>query len=124
MTHMTRRSFLRSSAFAVVALRMPMRQTPPASAGPPDPMLIEDLVAAYRILAQQGVVDGYGHVSARHNRNPNRFIMARSLAPELVTAADLLEFDLDRNRVDAKGRPMDSEGLTRAEIVTERNVWD
>src|SRR5437773_10092839 len=51
MTHMTRRSFLRSSAFAVAALRMPMRQTPPASAGPPDPMLIEDLVAAYRILA-------------------------------------------------------------------------
>ncbi len=120
MTHMTRRSFLTSSVFAVVALRMPMRQTPPASAGPPDPMLIEDLVAAYRILAQQGVVDGYGHVSARHNRNPNRFIMSRSLAPELVTAADLLEFDLDGVPIDAKGRALYSERFIHAEVYRVR----
>ena len=120
MTDITRRNFLMSSAFAFVALRMSIQQTPPASAGPADPMLIEDLVAAYRILAQQGVVDGYGHVSARHNRNPNRFIMSRSLAPELVTAADLLEFDLDGNPVDAKGRALYSERFIHAEIFRVR----
>jgi len=56
----------------------------PASAGPPDPALVEDLVAANRILADQGVVDGYGHVSVRHNSASDRYLMSRSIAPELV----------------------------------------
>jgi ribulose-5-phosphate 4-epimerase/fuculose-1-phosphate aldolase len=55
--------------------------------------LAEDLVAASRILAQHGVLDAYGHVSARSDRNPERFVMSRSLAPALVTAADLMELD-------------------------------
>ena len=42
--------------------------------------VIEDLVAANRILAAQGILPGYGHVSARHPENPNRyFCHARSL---------------------------------------------
>jgi ribulose-5-phosphate 4-epimerase/fuculose-1-phosphate aldolase len=57
--------------------------------------LVEDLVAASRILAQHGVLDAYGHVSARSDRKPGRFIMSRSLAPALVTAADLMELDPD-----------------------------
>jgi ribulose-5-phosphate 4-epimerase/fuculose-1-phosphate aldolase len=57
--------------------------------------LVEDLVAASRILAQHEVLDAYGHVSARSDRNPARFIMSRSLAPALVTAADLMELDAD-----------------------------
>jgi HCOMODA/2-hydroxy-3-carboxy-muconic semialdehyde decarboxylase len=85
-----------------------------------DPALIEDVVAAYRILAQQGVLDGFGHVSARLNRSPDRFIMSRSLAPELVTATDLLEFDLDGNAVDAKGRSLYSERFIHAEIYRAR----
>ena len=83
-------------------------------------MLIDDLVAAYRILAQQGILDGFGHVSARHNRAANRFIMSRSLAPELVTANDLIEFDLDANPVDAKGRSLYSERFIHAEIYRAR----
>jgi ribulose-5-phosphate 4-epimerase/fuculose-1-phosphate aldolase len=97
-----------------------LAQQTPTSAGPPDPALLEDLVAAYRILAQQGVLDGFGHVSVRHNRSPNRFIMSRSLAPELVTAADLIEFDLDGNPVDAKGRALYSERFIHAEIYRAR----
>ena len=54
-----------------------------------------DLVAAYRILAAHGVIDAYGHVSLRSPRNPQRYYVARSLAPELVTEADLVEYDLD-----------------------------
>ena len=57
--------------------------------------LVEDLVAASRILAKQGVLDGYGHVSARSNQRPGHFIMSRSRAPALVTAADLIEWGAD-----------------------------
>ena len=46
--------------------------------------LIQDLVIANRILAREDVVDAYGHVSVRHPDNPHRFLIARSLAPELV----------------------------------------
>src|SRR5215475_723897 len=115
----SRRSFLAGSV--LFGLR-PLRQVqqPPVSVGTPDPALIENLVAAYRILAQQGVLDGFGHFSARHNRAANRFIMARSLAPELVTAADLIEFDLDGNAVDAKGRAVYSERFIHGEIYRAR----
>src|SRR5271169_721490 len=57
-----------------------------------DPALIEDLVAANRILYDQAVVDGFGHVSVRHDKNPEHFLLARSMAPGLVTAADIMEF--------------------------------
>src|SRR5712671_2609894 len=120
MRQVTRRHFLASSAFAFAAAGVSAQQ-PAASAGAADPVLIEDLVAAYHILAQQGVLDGFGHVSARHNRNPERFIMSRSLAPELVTAADLIEFDLDGNAVDAKGRALYSERFIHAEIYRARS---
>jgi ribulose-5-phosphate 4-epimerase/fuculose-1-phosphate aldolase len=119
-TNITRRSFLAGSVLLGVNAVFAAQQ-PPASAGPADPKLIEDLVAAYRILAQQGVLDGFGHVSTRHNRAQNRFIMSRSLAPELVTAADLIEFDLDGNAVDAKGRALYSERFIHAEIYRARS---
>jgi ribulose-5-phosphate 4-epimerase/fuculose-1-phosphate aldolase len=63
--------------------------------GPAAAALIEDLVAANRILAHHGVLDGFGHVSARHPERPDRFLLACSRAPELVSAADIMEFDLD-----------------------------
>ncbi|MGZ6124538.1 MAG: hypothetical protein ACXWLR_06235, partial [Myxococcales bacterium] len=46
---------------------------------------IDELVAANRILADQGVLDGYGHVSVRDPEHPDRFLLSRSLAPEMVT---------------------------------------
>jgi len=62
-----------------------------------DPALIDDLVDANHILYDQGVVDGFGHVSARHPENPDCFLIARSMAPALVTAADIVELNLDGN---------------------------
>ena len=59
----------------------------------------EDLVLAYRILADHKVVDAYGHVSLRTAKNPKRYLLARAMAPKLVTADDILEFDLDSNPV-------------------------
>ena len=61
--------------------------------------LKEKLVNAARILDREGVTDGFGHVSARHPENPDRFLIARSMAPALVTAADIVELDLDGNAV-------------------------
>jgi ribulose-5-phosphate 4-epimerase/fuculose-1-phosphate aldolase len=61
------------------------------------PELIEDLVMANRILFQQGVVDGFGHVSARHDKHPDRFLISRSMAPALVNACDIMAFDFDGN---------------------------
>jgi ribulose-5-phosphate 4-epimerase/fuculose-1-phosphate aldolase len=69
-----------------------------------DPTAIEDLVLANRILANEKVLDGFGHVSIRDPRNPNRYLMSRSIAPATVTADDIMEYDLDSKPVDAKGR--------------------
>ena len=57
--------------------------------------LIADLAAASRILATQGVVDGFGHVSMRHPDTSERYLMSRSMAPALVTPDDIIEYDLD-----------------------------
>jgi ribulose-5-phosphate 4-epimerase/fuculose-1-phosphate aldolase len=80
---------------------MPARK--PALAANPD--LLMDLVAANRILAMEGVVDAYGHVSVRSERNPAHFYMSRSLAPPLVTVADIMEHGPDSEPVgdDRKG---------------------
>ena len=60
----------------------------------PSAQLIADLVDANRILADQGIVEAFGHVSARHDAQPDRFLMARNLAPGLVTEADILEYEV------------------------------
>ena len=106
MIEVTRRGFVAGAVAALGAGLAAARPgaAQPASAGPPAAQLIEDLVAANRILVDQGVLDGYGHVSARHDRDPGRFLMSRSIAPELVTAADVLEYDLDSEPVAAGGR--------------------
>ena len=61
----------------------------PASAG-----LIDDLVDANHILHDQGIVDAFGHVSVRHDRDAGRFLLARNMAPSRVAAADILEYDV------------------------------
>jgi HCOMODA/2-hydroxy-3-carboxy-muconic semialdehyde decarboxylase len=66
--------------------------------------LFEDLALANHILVNQGVLDGFGHISARHPHKPDRFFIARSMAPALVEAADIVEVDLDGHVHDAQGR--------------------
>src|SRR4051812_28549878 len=63
------------------------------------PELLRDLVLANRILAHEGVMDAFGHVSVRHPDDPGRFIISRSLGPELVTEADLQLFALNGEQV-------------------------
>jgi len=81
---------------------------------------LQDLVAAYRILAAHGVIDAYGHVSLRSPRNPERYYLARSVAPELVKEEDLIQYDLDSNPVDADGRESVLERFIHGEIYRAR----
>jgi len=86
-----------------------------------DPAILDDVASASRILADLGVVDGFGHVSVRHPTNPNHFLMSRSLAPALVTPDDIMEFDLDGNPVDARGRAVFLERFIHGEIYKTRS---
>ena len=68
-------------------------------------VVLNELVIANRILANEGIVDAYGHITARHPAKPDRFFMARMLAPELVERADIIEFDLNGVAVDDNRGP-------------------
>ena len=82
--------------------------------------VMADLVLANRILFDQGVVDGFGHVSARNPKDPNRYFLSRSLAPALVTEADILEFTLDSEPTDQRGRALYTERFIHGEIYKRR----
>jgi HCOMODA/2-hydroxy-3-carboxy-muconic semialdehyde decarboxylase len=120
---MSGRLLTAATALATVLLVAPSAaraQAQPTSAGPVEAAVIEDLVAANRILADQGVLDGFGHVSIRHPGNSARLLMSRSLAPALTTAVDIVEYDLDCTPVDARGRQSFLERFIHCEIYKAR----
>src|SRR5258706_1609018 len=92
-------------------------QSPPASV---PKTLIEDLVLANHILDNEGVLDGYGHVSVRSPNNPNHYFLARAGAPALVTLADITEYDLDSNAVSSSAVTGYIERFIHGEIYKRR----
>lgn len=70
------------------------------------PALIRQLVAGNRILANEGIVDAWGHISVRNPDNPNTYFLSRSRSPELVELDDIMEFNLDNTPVKDDGRPI------------------
>jgi len=84
------------------------------------PQLLGDLVSANHILYDQGVLDAFGHVSARHDKDPERFLLARNMAPGLVTADDIIEYDLDATPLTAAGRGTYLERFIHGEIYRAR----
>jgi len=116
----SRRRFLLACSALGASMAAGRLAAAPASAGPADPALVADLVAANHILAMQEVVDGYGHVSVRHDRNPERFLISRSLAPESVTAEDIVELDLDGNPVEGNTRKLYLERFIHGAIYQAR----
>jgi HCOMODA/2-hydroxy-3-carboxy-muconic semialdehyde decarboxylase len=90
------------------------------SGGPVERGVLEDVAAASRILVDQGVFDAAGHVSMRHPGHSERFLMSRSLAPEMVSADDIMEFDLDCEAVDPRGRKGFIERYLHGEIFRRR----
>ncbi|NBX54159.1 MAG: class II aldolase/adducin family protein [Betaproteobacteria bacterium] len=85
-----------------------------------DPALIDDLVVANHILVNQGVLDGFGHISVRDPAHLQRFFIARSMAPALVQADDILVCDLDSNVIDERGRKTYLERFIHGEIYKLR----
>jgi ribulose-5-phosphate 4-epimerase/fuculose-1-phosphate aldolase len=79
-----------------------------------------ELVDANHILFDQGVVDGFGHVSMRHPVRSDHFLLARSMAPALVTAKDVLEFDPGGTPVAADGPAVYLERFIHSEIYRTR----
>jgi HCOMODA/2-hydroxy-3-carboxy-muconic semialdehyde decarboxylase len=105
---------------ALFVLPQSHAQTPAAPPSADDAAVTEDIVIGSRVLAEFGVLDGFGHVSARDPNNPNHFLMSRSLAPALVTADDIMAFDLDGNAVDPRGRSVFLERFIHSEIYKAR----
>ncbi len=81
---------------------------------------LRDLVAANRILAHENVLDAYGHASIRHPQRADRFFLSQSRSPELVTLDDLMEFDLECNPIDQRGRSMYGERPIHGAIYRAR----
>jgi ribulose-5-phosphate 4-epimerase/fuculose-1-phosphate aldolase len=81
---------------------------------------MRDLVIGNRILSHQNVVDAYGHISIRHPSNPEHFLLSRSLAPELVTEADIMEFTLDGKVVGDDRRPPYTERFIHGALYEAR----
>ena len=79
-----------------------------------------NLAAASRILVDQHVFDAAGHVSARHPEDPNRFLMSRSLAPESVTADDIIELTVDGESLDPRGRAPFIERFLHSSVYKRR----
>lgn len=118
-----RRSFLAACAACVMVPLLrdgTLSAQQAATSVPPDPQTVDDLVAANRILAQEGVVDAMGQVSVRHPRRPDRFLLARAIAPALVTTGDIMEYDLEARPIDARGRTSYQERFIHSEIYRAR----
>ena len=81
---------------------------------------MRELVIANRILAKEGVLDAYGHVTIRHPDDPKKFLMSRSRSPELVTLSDIITFNLDCTPIDDLGRPMYAERPIHGAIYEAR----
>jgi HCOMODA/2-hydroxy-3-carboxy-muconic semialdehyde decarboxylase len=105
------------AALTAFCLSLPSRAE---DAQPIDPAVLDDLAAASRILADQGVVDAFGHVTVRHPTNPEHFLMTRSLAPALASPADIVELDLDGNDVNRTGKTLFLERFIHAEVYRAR----
>ena len=82
--------------------------------------LILDLVIASRTLAEHGVIDAYGHASARSDTNPQRYLMSRNVAPELIVEEDILEYDLESRPVVATDQGLYLERFIHGEIYKAR----
>ena len=81
---------------------------------------VRDLVVANRILANEGILDAFGHVSARHPVNAARYLISRSLAPSLVQGEDIMVLDLDSNPVGESSATLYLERFIHGEIYRRR----
>lgn len=109
------------SAIAIIAVVLAFSVSAgQGPAGKENAERLADLVVANHIIADQGIVDGFGHISVRSATNPARYFISRSRAPAMVTAEDIMEYDLEDNPIDAQGRTSYSERFIHSEIYKVR----
>ena len=120
----SRRGLIGLAGAAGLAASVPGRLLAQAAVSPDprDPLTValDDLIAANRILANEGVIDAFGHVSCRHPLRPSHFLMSRARAPALVERPDIMEFDGEGKAVDAAGRRPYAERFIHAAIYEAR----
>jgi ribulose-5-phosphate 4-epimerase/fuculose-1-phosphate aldolase len=93
----------------------------PSSPGDSEFQRMADLVTAYRILVNEGNLDGFGHVSVRSTKDSNIFLMPRAMPPSLVSEEDILELRIsDGQAIDPKGRRVNGERYIHSEIYKAR----
>lgn len=112
--------FCAAAGLAVSTSRRLLAQTVAADSRDPLTIAFDDLIAANRILASEGVIDAFGHVSCRHPLRPAHFLMSRARAPALVEIADIIEFDGEGNSIDAAGRRPYAERFIHSAIYEAR----
>ena len=119
---MSLRACLHTGIALVIAasLSLPVARAQPAALGPDEQQRIDDLVIANHILAHENILDAWGHVSIRSAKNPNHFYLSRSLAPALVRAEDIMEYDENSTPTDARGRALYLERFIHGEIYRAR----
>ena len=81
---------------------------------------LDELVTANRILAREGVVDSFGHVSIRHPERPERYQLSRARAPECIDIDDLMEFASDGTPIDPRGRKPYAERFIHGAVYDAR----
>ena len=114
---MKMRAYFLGCAMLIVLASFSIAQNTPA--GAPKPPQIEELVVANHILSTEGVLDAYGHVSIRDERNPNQYLLARAIAAGSVTASDIITYDVDSNPI-GDTRPSFSERFIHGQIYKAR----
>jgi len=107
-----------AAAAAVAVTPRAAAQEARTGAGGASLQLVDDLVVGNRILAHEAILDGLGHISVRHR--PDRFLLSRDIAPALVTAADLVEYDLEGNATDKQAPRGYQERFIHAAIYKAR----
>lgn len=115
-------AFVVATASVFVGARPVCAQSTPTSQDPTaaKQQVIKDLVDAYHILFREGIVDAFGHVTARDPTNPSHYLMARSVQPPFVSAADIVELDIDSKPVDPNAPKTPIERYIHGEIFRAR----
>src|SRR5690242_11219066 len=106
-------------ALLAITLASPARAQSPAA--DPDEARIADVITASHILTNEGILDSFGHVSARSARNPEHFFMPRAMPPALVTRADIVEVGLDCKPVAADAPRLNGERFIHCRIYRARS---
>ena len=85
-----------------------------------DAATLDNIVVANHILANEEVVDAFGHISFRHPKDPEKYLLSRARAPELIEADDIVTYRLDGEAINAGDRRPYSERMIHGAIYEQR----